>query len=452
MLSLLKSRKAWFFAKALLVAVAVPAALLIRWHVTPSGIAPVDPEVSALIDQLVFVTEQGPGTHPTAWASGFIAVGEEMKFRGGIFGSERPVVHPAMRELVRMGVRALPDLLNHLSDDRKTGLSVRQHRFRDGQGSLGFMGIWHGDEYDPRFEPPEKQPDGVNKGERGFVEEYTLRVGDLSYVAIGQIVNRHLSAFRYQPTLCLVINSPVETPALADAVRKDWAGLTEEQHQQSLIDDALSDTSRYGAPAALQRLCFYYRKVGEPVAVKLLSRPWHDFLKVRNFVTGPLVEEQAPGRWKPLIAEFARQNGPAAAEAVPDCLGRLNWASFGGELKAATAKRILAEVYPDRPRFVNAATEDDQKYLIEGLSSVQSEKIDAAVAKVFRSIDLKRYDPLWVDDLAVACIDRLIGKGMEGEFKTYCENRIGELAARQLNPAETQRLELLQERLRRLVR
>jgi len=59
---------------------------------------------------------------------------------------------------------------------------------------------------------------------------------------------------------------------------------------------------------------------------------------------------------------------------------------------------------------------------------------------------------VWADDLAVACIDRLIGKGMEGEFKTYCENRIGELAARQLNPAETQRLELLQERLRRLVR
>src|SRR5260370_34615705 len=170
--------------------------------------------------------------HSTAWTSGFIAVDEEPRFHGGILVSEKPVVNPAMRDLVRMGIAALPDLLNHLSDSRPTGLTVRSRRFDDGQGRIGFMGIWHSDEYSSRHREAGRQPAGVNTRDRErSIDRYTLRVGDLCYGAIGQIVNRHLSALRYQPTLCPGINSPVETSGLADAVRKDWTGLTAEQHR-----------------------------------------------------------------------------------------------------------------------------------------------------------------------------------------------------------------------------
>src|SRR5260370_38661669 len=99
------------------------------------------------------------------------------------------------------------------------------------------MGIWHSDEYSSRHREAGRQPAGVNTRDRErSIDRYTLRVGDLCYVAIGQIVNRHLSALRYQPTLCLVINSPVGTPALADVVRKEWTARTAYHEGQWLLE------------------------------------------------------------------------------------------------------------------------------------------------------------------------------------------------------------------------
>src|SRR5439155_18821425 len=61
-----------------------------------------------LIDKLQEESAQGIGTHATAWASGFLAIDEEPRFRGGILGSKKPVRSPVLRELVRRGVGALP--------------------------------------------------------------------------------------------------------------------------------------------------------------------------------------------------------------------------------------------------------------------------------------------------------------------------------------------------------
>jgi len=115
-------------------------------------------------------------------------------------------------------------------------------------------------------------------------------------------------------------------------------------------------------------------------------------------------------------------------------LHSLNWKAFADQTKdaargKATAKRILAEVYPRwipiNPPFINAATETDQCKLIEGLSGIRSRKLDEAVANVFRSIDVERYkgtDRVYFDYLALACMDRLIGSRMDAELRAYCEN------------------------------
>jgi hypothetical protein len=79
-----------------------------------------DPEVIQLIDQLLNVGSEGIGFHPTAWAGGFMAIDEEPQFRGGIIGSRKPIVLPAMRALVKKGPAALPDLIAHLTDRRDT--------------------------------------------------------------------------------------------------------------------------------------------------------------------------------------------------------------------------------------------------------------------------------------------------------------------------------------------
>jgi len=211
--------------------------------------------VAELIEKLQEVSEEGVGFHSTASESAFIATEDDAKFDGGVLGSRKPAVSPVMRELVKKGVEAIPELINHLSDSRETKVTV---------GATGFhTAIWHSDEYDPRHADPKLHPAGVNKVGHDWsvdrqVDQYTLRVGDLCYVIVGQIVNRKLNAVRYQPTACLVINSPIETPELAEVVRKDWAGLTHEEHKKSLLADA-ADRPSLRFSGAAKRLLFYYQ-------------------------------------------------------------------------------------------------------------------------------------------------------------------------------------------------
>jgi hypothetical protein len=220
--------------------------------------------VEELIDGLQDEASEGLGTHSTAWADGFLASDEEPTFRGGVLGSTRPSVSPVMRELVRRGVAALPDLMNHLEDRRPTRLIIKLPF-----GPCG--GMWFSDEYESRYADEDKQPPGVNEDRGGnrHVQngEYAIRVGDLCYVTIGQIVNRRLNVVRYQPSACVVINSPAATPSLAAAVRKEWGGLTAEDHEQSLVRDSEA-SSEYAFAAALARLRLYYPDAAARIAAR----------------------------------------------------------------------------------------------------------------------------------------------------------------------------------------
>jgi len=195
-----------------------------------------------LITKLTEESNQGIGSHTSASATGFLAIDDEPRFQGGILGSEKPAVSPVMRELVRRGLAALPLLISHLSDSRPTKLTVGD----------GFLGKWFADEYAARYLNPRK-PGDVNTSKEIQFERYTLRVGDLCYVAVGQIVNRELNAVRYQPSLCLVINSPVEFPALAAAVKKDWGSLSKKNHRLTLEQDAI--TPSIGIQVSKRALC-----------------------------------------------------------------------------------------------------------------------------------------------------------------------------------------------------
>jgi hypothetical protein len=324
----------------------------------------VNPEVVALIDQLTETTEEGWGTHSTAWASGFIGSDEEPEFRGGIIGSQRPETDPAMRALVKMGVEALPDLLAHASDPRKTKLEL-------GRGGQLFGGTWYSDEFHPRYRKPDRQPQHVNVRDWSrVIIKHQVRVGDLCFVAIGQIVNRHLNVARYQPTACLVINSPIQAPELAEAVRQDWSNLNREQHQESLSNDALLHAS-YGA---LSRLYFYYPEVADAVAEKLLQRPISDETQLSSFVSDKLLKEENAERWAALVSEFKDEVDRPTADKLPIWL---HWSSQDGE-KGKMAKRILDSLYPkfdpDYPPFIDATTQSDRQHLVETLARIPSAK------------------------------------------------------------------------------
>jgi hypothetical protein len=94
--------------------------------------------------------------------------------------------------------------------------------------------------------------------ERRFQGAYVIKVGDVCFTLVGQIINRRLSAARYQPTGILIVNSPIETPELAAALREDWTGLTPVDHRADLIEDIRAQDKVFLYGAAFVRLRFYY--------------------------------------------------------------------------------------------------------------------------------------------------------------------------------------------------
>jgi hypothetical protein len=176
-----------------------------------------------------------------------------------------------MSELVRRGPFALAELIKHLEDKRATKVEVGNRPSGKQVGLDAFMFMYFSDEYDSKI--PHWFSEKEQKNERGpmwknFEGLYTVKVGDVCYVLIGQIVNRHLLAVRYQPSGGLVVNSPIEAPVLAEEVRRDWGRTDAEALRQSLLQDVHAAnhprrisreeyTERFVNPA-LERLRLYF--------------------------------------------------------------------------------------------------------------------------------------------------------------------------------------------------
>ena len=227
--------------------------------------------VDQLIDDLTQIDSQSPGINSAAIYEGFIADNSPGSFRGGVLGIAPPKLPPQMSELVRRGPLALPELIKHLDDRRPTKLEVGNKPSGRQIGVDVFMFMYFSDEYDPRvphwFDVQESKK-GPWPMERSFQGRYTVKVGDVCYVLIGQIVNRHLFAVRYQPSAGLVVNSPIEAPVLVEKVKGDWGNADAEMLKVSLLTDIHAAnhpkriskaeyTDRFVNPA-LQRLRLYF--------------------------------------------------------------------------------------------------------------------------------------------------------------------------------------------------
>ena len=194
-----------------------------------------------LIDELTQIDEQSLGINSSAIYYGFLADTSTGSFQGGVLGIAPHDASPVLRELVRLGPAALPELLKHLDDKRPTKLTVGNSGRADARVGLDFFAFsYFSDEYDPRIfhswtdEERKNAPQSMMKNFHG---RYTVKVGDICYVLVGQIVNRRLLAVRYQPSAGLVVNSPIEAPVLAEKTRKDWENTNADALRASLLDD-----------------------------------------------------------------------------------------------------------------------------------------------------------------------------------------------------------------------
>ncbi len=232
-------------------------------------------EIDSLISRFAEISEEGFGFASTYGGSAFapIAGTESM---GALIFTEHEIGTPdSLKRIVEIGPRALPALLDRLTDDTPTALTV--------SSSFGLFGsMWFDHEIpgNPANQEEAKILERVlqrrdNHSDREISgREYTLTVGDICFVAIGQIVNRGYNAARYQPSACMVINSPVYDAELAEEVRAIW-GSTDARRK--LLDSLLIDyATEVGADdfqtGAAMRLLYYFPDRARSMLVDRLRR------------------------------------------------------------------------------------------------------------------------------------------------------------------------------------
>jgi len=159
------------------------------------------PQIADLIEKLPQTKELGFGYSAMFAGSQFLPRNDSSQWSTGVLGADPPKKSEPLMLIVSRGAEAIPLLVKHLDDKRPTKIKPVS----------GMMWMGWNDEYDYNSRSRPKPPKGVNRdsfGEDHHPNTHQITVGDLCFVALGQIVNRNFSATRYQPTGGLIVNSP----------------------------------------------------------------------------------------------------------------------------------------------------------------------------------------------------------------------------------------------------
>jgi hypothetical protein len=223
-----------------------------------------DDEIASLAD----IGESGVGYSPTTDDSEFLPDPRGREQHSMVLGEEPPRASLAMMRLVAAGADAVPALLRHLGDAKKTKLPPMR--------AMDWQQTW--DEYDVNRRTTTKRPPGTNHDDPNAQgpADYFVKVGDLCFVALGQIVNRSYAAVRYQPTGGLVVSSTVTSAALRDAARAEWGTLTRASLVASLERDFREPDWEDRRTGALVRLEYYAHDKAKALYDAELAQPVYD--------------------------------------------------------------------------------------------------------------------------------------------------------------------------------
>jgi hypothetical protein len=389
---------------------------------------------SELIDRLTDITNKEYSLRTNIFAGDALPE--------GLLMLNDPALAPAKakEELLRRGVAAMPDLLKHLDDARKTRAVIT--------GMFG--GITYSAEFDrnPRTDKPRppgvvapgldpKKPLKLINVPQG--NAYPISVGDLCFDIIGDIVNRGYSPVRYQPTAIIIVNSPVLCPDLRDAVRAQWTGLTAEKHRKSLVTDVISPDGYGRDQHAIYCLLHYYPDAATAPVRQRLAIPLYDFSPVHDF-TQKLYTIADPAERKKQIDDFIRQHGAIFRDSLILHLWDDKGMEIGEEIpysKPAEKVKVpprdiltslIGKFDEDAPPLVDPALKTSIDSFIQALGNVPSPQIDQVVWETFQKYQTSHTDT-WdeADRIAQAAIVRLAHKGHDAELITYVERRLGEL-------------------------
>lgn len=238
--------------------------------------------IKQLIADLAGVSDPDAGLSSTITGHAFAPLPDREQFSTGLVTDHRLKPSATLRNLVEFGPDALPFLLESLDDKTPTKLKVETVAM-----------TFFGDELDGNplnsLERHVQTENAKRKDEDDDDDNspynYTLRVGDICFVVIGQIVGRQYSAVRYQPTRMVIVNSPVEDKVFRDRVRAIWSS---NDPAQKLLDSLLIDYSTEGIAngksarglfeasnrqvEAIVRLLYYYPREMAPLIAERLKR------------------------------------------------------------------------------------------------------------------------------------------------------------------------------------
>jgi HEAT repeat protein len=165
----------------------------------------------------------------------------------------------AFTNLVEIGPAAIPFLLQGL--ENKTPTKMRLHH----DFTMGGMCF-----------SAELPGNPVNRAEKPFVSErddccswfeesetpeaYTVKVGDVCFVVLGQIVGRKYLAVRPQPTAFIFLNSPVRDKNLRGRILSIWSSQDPNLRLlDSLLQDLYTEGDFNGKPLLLQWAAYQFQ-------------------------------------------------------------------------------------------------------------------------------------------------------------------------------------------------
>jgi hypothetical protein len=197
--------------------------------------------IKALIAKLAIIKNPDFGMSATLSGHAFAPLPDQEKWQMGVLTDHRTETSEAFSALVKKGPDALPYLLEALDAKTPTRLKVAHNV---GIGFMGFGSNLTGNPLNPleqraRAEKATHEEDDDDS----FLNRYKVKVGDVCFVAIGQIVGRSYQAVRYQPTAIVIVNSPVEKKVLRDRVRAIWSS---SDPARKLLDSLLTDYATEG--------------------------------------------------------------------------------------------------------------------------------------------------------------------------------------------------------------
>jgi hypothetical protein len=262
-----------------------------------------------LVAQLASVDQTGIGFSPSVTGMQFLPIEASDEQSMLLLGRPPPVRSAILTQLVAGGAAALPALVRCIDDATPTRLPPMQ----------GLMWTARNDEYDLNRRttqlPPGVDLDRPAESPAG----YTVTVGDLCFVAIGQIVNRSFAAVRYQPSGGLIISSPVTSAALREAVRREWGATTHASLRASLIRDFTEPDFEMRREGALVRLAYFEPDAVKPLVDAELARPTYDSDAIATLVRHLYGQSQTM-RANELAAYIANSGSAAARDGVEQAL------------------------------------------------------------------------------------------------------------------------------------